>query len=135
MKAETARLLDKAQHAIRAAEILLDADERDFAAGRAYYAMFYVAEALLVERGKRFRKHSAVHAAYGDQFGKSGILEPKYHRWLLDAFDRRIVSDYDTTGEISPHEVREMINRAKEFLAQAAGFLGRRRRPATRSDR
>jgi len=59
MKAETERLLDKAEHAIRAAEILLDADEKDFAAGRAYYAVLYVAEALLVEQGKRFRKHAA----------------------------------------------------------------------------
>jgi uncharacterized protein (UPF0332 family) len=66
MKVETERLLDKAEHAIRAAEILLDADEGDFAAGRAYYAMFYVAEALLVERGRRFRKHSAIHAAFSE---------------------------------------------------------------------
>lgn len=123
MKVETERLLDKAEHAIRAAEILLDADEGDFAAGRACYAMFYVAEALLVERGRRFRKHSAVHAAFGEQFAKAGLLEPKYHRWLLDAFDRRIVSDYDTTGQLSPHEVRETINRAKEFLTQASRFL------------
>jgi uncharacterized protein (UPF0332 family) len=127
MKAETERLLDKAEHAIRAAEILLDAREKDFAAGRAYYAMFYVAEALLVERGRRFRKHSAVHAAFGEQFAKAGLLEPKYHRWLLDAFDRRIVSDYDTTGEISPHEVRETIKRAREFLTQANRFLRHKR--------
>ena len=89
--------------------------------------MFYVAEALLVERGKRFRKHSAVHAAFGEQFGKSELMEPKYHRWLLDAFDRRIVSDYDTTGEVSPHEVRETINRAREFLTQASRFLKNKR--------
>ncbi len=127
MKAEAERLLDKAGHAIRAAQILLDAEERDFAAERAYYAMFYVAEALLLERGKRFRKHSAVHAAFGEQFTKAGLLESKYHRWLLDAFDRRIVSDYDTTGELSPHEVRETINRAKEFLTQANRFLRRKR--------
>jgi uncharacterized protein (UPF0332 family) len=127
VKVEAERLLDKAGHAIRAAEILLDAEERDFAAGRAYYAMFYVAEALLLERGKRFRKHSAVHAAFGEQFTKAGLLESKYHRWLLDAFDRRIVSDYDTTGELSPHEVRETINRAKEFLTQANRFLRRKR--------
>ena len=127
MKVETERLLDKAEHAIRAAEILLDADEGDFAAGRAYYAMFYVAEALLIERGKRFRKHSAVHAAFGEQFTKPGLLESKYHRWLLDAFDRRIVSDYDTTGELSPQEVRETISRAKEFLTQANRFLRRKR--------
>ena len=127
MKAETGRLLDKAEHSIRAAEILLDAGEGDFAAGRAYYAMFYVAEALLLERGKRFRKHSAVHAAFGEQFTKAGLLESKYHRWLLDAFDRRIVSDYDTTGEVSPHEVMETINRAREFLTQANRFLRRKR--------
>jgi uncharacterized protein (UPF0332 family) len=127
VKVEAERLLDKAGHAIRAAEILLDAEERDFAAGRAYYAMFYVAEALLLERGKRFRKHSAVHAAFGEQFTKAGLLESKYHRWLLDAFDRRIVSDYDTTGELSPHEVRETINRAREFLTQANRFLRRKR--------
>ena len=127
MKAETERLLDKAGHAIRAAEILLDADEGDFAAGRAYYAMFYVAEALLVERGRRFREHSAVHAAFGKQFAKAGLLEPKFHRWLLDAFDRRIVSDYETTGDLSPHEVRETINRAKEFLTQANRFLRHKR--------
>ena len=127
MKVETERLLDKAEHAIRAAEILLDADEKDFAAGRAYYAMFYTAEALLVESGKRFRKHSAVHAAFGNQFGRTGLMESKYHRWLLDAFDRRIVSDYDTTGEISPHEVRETINQAREFLTQASRFLRRKR--------
>lgn len=127
MKAEARRLLDKAEHAIRAAEILLDADEKDFAAGRAYYAMFYVAEALLVEQGKRFRKHSAVHAAFGKQFTKTELLEPQYHRWLLDAFDRRIVSDYETTGELSPHEVKETINHAKEMLTQAHSFLRRKR--------
>jgi uncharacterized protein (UPF0332 family) len=127
VKVEAERLLDKAEHAIRAAEILLDADEKDFAAGRAYYAMFYTAEALLVDSGRRFRKHSAVHAAFGSQFGKTGLMESKYHRWLLDAFDRRIVSDYDTTGEISPHEVRETISRAREFLTEAGRLLRRKR--------
>ena len=36
-----------------------------FAASRAYYAMFYAAEALLQSRGLAFSKHSAVHAAFG----------------------------------------------------------------------
>jgi uncharacterized protein (UPF0332 family) len=55
------------------------------------------------------------------------LLESKYHRWLLDVFDRRIVSDYDTTGELSPHEVRETINQASEFLTQARRFLRHKR--------
>ena len=58
MKEPSRNLLDKAARAIHAAEVLLAAGEVDFAAGRAYYAMFYTPEALLYERGLRSRKHS-----------------------------------------------------------------------------
>jgi len=51
MKAKTAQLLAKAQDAIEAAELLLRGGKNNFAAGRAYYAMFYVAEAVLFEKG------------------------------------------------------------------------------------
>ena len=57
MKRKTQQLLNKAREAVEAAEILLEAGKNDFAAGRAYYAMFYVAEALLFEKGLEFRKH------------------------------------------------------------------------------
>ncbi len=50
------RLLEKASRAVAAAEKLLDAGDTEFAVGRAYYAMFYVATALLDERGLQFRK-------------------------------------------------------------------------------
>ena len=66
----------------------------DSAAGRVYYAMFYIAEALLYDQDLEFSKHSAVHAAYGKHFAKTGVLEPKFHRWLLDAFNTRIQTDY-----------------------------------------
>ena len=46
MKSKTAQLLEKAQDAIEAAELLLRGDKNSFAAGRAYYAMFYTAEAF-----------------------------------------------------------------------------------------
>jgi uncharacterized protein len=55
MKEETAKLLEKASRAIAAARTLLATGDADFAAGRAYYAMFYTAEALLAEKGRRYR--------------------------------------------------------------------------------
>ena len=94
MKPETEKLLAKASRAIDAAKLLLQAGDADFAAGRAYYAMFYVAEALLAEKERRFRRHSAVQAAYGDEFAKPAVLDPQFHRWLLDASDKRILGDY-----------------------------------------
>ena len=81
MKEASRKLLEKADRAIRAAQTLLDSKDAEFAAGRAYYAMFYVAEALLFERGLQFGKHSAVHAAYGKEFSKAGLLDSKFHRW------------------------------------------------------
>ena len=60
MKDHTRKLLDKAARAIRVASLLVDNRETEFAAGRAYYAMFYTAEALLYEAGQRSRSHSGV---------------------------------------------------------------------------
>ena len=50
MKAGTRQLLEKAERAIQAAGVLLAESGAEFSAGRAYYAMFYTAEALLHER-------------------------------------------------------------------------------------
>lgn len=55
MKEYSQKLLDKAVDAIEAAELLVDAGKADIAVGRAYYAMFYIAEALLNEKGLKFQ--------------------------------------------------------------------------------
>lgn len=44
MKEHARLLLEKADHALRAARILEESDEIEFAAGRLYYATSYVAE-------------------------------------------------------------------------------------------
>lgn len=123
MKPETAVLLDKAKRSADAARRLLDAGDADFAAGRAYYSMFYAAAALLVERGLRFRKHSGVHAAFGEDFAKAGHVDAKYHRWLLDAFDLRALGDYGTEARLTREDVEPVIEHANEFLGEARRIL------------
>ncbi len=93
MKKKTEQLFDKTQDAIESAELLLRGNKNSFAAGRAYYAMFYVAEALLYEKGMEFRKHSGVHAAFGKHFAKTGEMDSKFHRYLLDAFESRLEAE------------------------------------------
>ncbi len=123
MNEASRKLLDKAARAVRAAGILLQEGEVDFAAGRAYYAMFYAAEALLFEQGLRFRKHGRVHAAFGEQFVKTGKLDSRFHRWLLDAFDRRLLADYDVEGVLTSEEVSRLIEQAREFVDEARRHL------------
>lgn len=123
MKDYTAKLLKKAADAIQSADLLLSNDQPDFAAGRAYYAMFYIAEALLNEKGLDFSKHGNVIAAYGEHFAKTSLLDPKYHRWLINAFDKRIIGDYGVDSSLQTDIVADMINQAQEFLEAAQKHL------------
>ena len=85
--------------------------------------MFYVAEALLNEKNMSFSKHGSVHAAFGEHFAKTKNLDPKYHRWLMDAFDKRLVGDYGVDALIEKDVAEKMINQAKEFLETAKMYL------------
>jgi len=95
----------------------------DFPIGRAYYAMFYVAEALLEEKELRYSKHGGVHGAFGEHYIKTGIFDAKYHRWLLNAFDQRIESDYGLEIKVSPKDAIELQKQAREFLNKAQEYL------------
>ena len=74
MTAEQLALVQKAERSIRGARVLMEDGLHEFAVSRAYSAMFYLAEALLLGEGLAFSKHSAVIAAFGQHFAKSGRL-------------------------------------------------------------
>jgi uncharacterized protein (UPF0332 family) len=55
----------KARRAVDNARAQMELGDHDFTTSRAYYSMFYVAEAFLLEKGLALSKHSAVIAAFG----------------------------------------------------------------------
>jgi len=123
MKEETRKLLEKAERTLRAAEILFREGDAESAVGRAYYAMLHTAQALLRERDLRYRKHSGVHAAYGEHFAKPALLDPKFHRWMLAAFNNRLKGDYDFDAVIDSDTAAMTIQQAREFLQEAMRFV------------
>lgn len=123
MKERTRKLLDKALDTIEVAEAILDMGKPEIAAGRAYYAMFYIAEALLYEKGLEFNAHGQVIGAYGREFAKTKELDPKYHKNLRSGFDLRISGDYEVDTNITNQLVVNMIHQAREFLEAAQGYL------------
>jgi uncharacterized protein (UPF0332 family) len=86
--------------------------------------MFYVAEALLLGKGLAFSKHSAVHAAFGEQFAKTGLVPPDFHRWLGRGMEMRHAGDYGHPGEVSPEAAEQQMTRAQQFLDLAERLLG-----------
>jgi uncharacterized protein (UPF0332 family) len=123
LKRATEKFLEKASRSVEAAERLTKYGDAEFAVGRAYYAMFYAAEALLSENELRFRKHAGVHRAFAQQFVKNGMLDQKYHRWLVAAFSKRITGDYGIDSELTAEDAVVLIRQARDFLKAATQLL------------
>lgn len=102
----------------------------DIAVSRAYYAMFYCAEALLDADGLTFTSHAAVVSAFGQHFAKVGRVPPEMHRYLIQAQDSRLLGDYDAESPRSNEEAAKHIGRAHEFIKLAERTLGGSAGPA-----
>jgi uncharacterized protein (UPF0332 family) len=124
MTPEQGALLRKAHDSVRGARLLADAGLYDFAVSRAYYAMFYVVEAFLLGAGLAFSRHSAVLAAFGERFAKTGIVPVEFHRYLLEAQDKRNVGDYQIGPSLTKAQATEQLARAEQFLALAERLPG-----------
>lgn len=123
MKETTAKFLEKAARSLQVAERLTKSGDAEFAVGRAYYAMFYAVEALLNEKNLRFRKHGGVHSAFAEQFIKPGLIDKRYHRWLVAAFNKRITGDYGIESDLTAEDATLVIGQAREFLEVAKQSL------------
>jgi uncharacterized protein (UPF0332 family) len=120
---EQSALIDKAKKSVAAANLLNEQGYPGFAASRAYYAMLYAAQALLLSKALSFSKHSAVIAAFGREFAKSGLVPTELHRFLIEASDSRKVSDYDIAGDIGQDVAGMHIDRARQFLEAITQLL------------
>jgi uncharacterized protein (UPF0332 family) len=118
--------LEKAARSFDAAGVLLANGDVDFAASRAYYGCFYVAEALLFDEGLSVSTHAGVIGEYGRLFAKTGRLDRRFHRLLNRSFRARQSADYDMDFDLDDAEVHEMIEEGKEFPAVATYYLGRK---------
>jgi len=86
--------------------------------------MFYVAEAFLLGKGLTFSKHSAVHAAFGEHFAKTGLVPVEYHRSLIHAMEIRHTGDYGQTTSVTQEVSAAQLDRAARFLDLAERLIG-----------
>jgi len=117
-------LLLKARQSLSAAKLLLDNCYPDYSVSRAYYAMFYIAEAFLEGESLSFSRHSAAIAAFGREFARPNRVPHEFHRFLIEAQDLRNAGDYGQLNAINIDQATEQLNRASRFLKLAKTLLG-----------
>jgi uncharacterized protein (UPF0332 family) len=124
MYSEDVRLyVDRANLDLRAAQANLDYGFYGVAVSRAYYAMFCAVSGLLASRGLAWSKHSAVHAAFGQHFVKTGSIEPLYFRMLKAAFQGRTDSDHDAGYSGDADTATLAIRNATAFVQRIEAYL------------
>jgi uncharacterized protein (UPF0332 family) len=109
-------LLRKAAQRIAASRDLLRLGHVEDAVSRAYYAMFYLAEAFLDGEGLRFSSHAAVIGEFGRLFAKTGRVPTEFHQFLLKAQEARRGGDYLDEYPLSAEETELHVQRAERFL-------------------
>ena len=117
------KLISRASKNIKSAELLWREEDFESAVSRAYYAMFYAAEAVLWTQNLRFSSHKGVISNFGKHFIKTGIFNAQLGSHLRSAFDRRLAGDYMYDMSTTESEARETLEWAREFVGEVIKYL------------
>jgi uncharacterized protein (UPF0332 family) len=124
MTEDQRELLAKARESLSAAQLLLRNQYADYAASRAYYSMFYIAQAFLEGESKSFSSHAAVVAAFGRDFAHAGKVPVEFHRWLIEAQALRQSGDYGQMHIVTDEQASAVVTHAQQLLELAERLIG-----------
>lgn len=125
MTLDVPALMTKARRSLAVARRLHRDREFDFAVSRAYYAMFYAAEALLLDRGLSFSRHTGVIAGLHREYVASGELSSEHHAALGRAFRTRNEAEYEEP-QVAGEAAEDTLGAAAAFVEAADELLRRR---------
>ena len=93
------------------------------ACNRAYYAIFYATSALLYSKGKSYGKHSAVIAAFRQNFIKTGEFAKKWSDVYEYVMSSRHSGDYELSDQPEKEQVMDVVEQAQSFVAEVEKWL------------
>ncbi len=125
MRSELRSAIDKAKESIEVAKKLHHDGHYDFAVARAYYAMFYLAEAALQTKGLVFSSHQAVISGFARHFVRQGIFSKQLHRSLSRMFTLRVTGDYGSYQAIPQQKSAKSLDEATTFVSRLTDYLNR----------
>ena len=115
--------IEKAEKFLRTAEQALGIEDYDSCVSRCYYAMFFMAEAVLLTKSLTASSHKGVISLFGEHFVKTKILERNLGKALNDAYDKRLVGDYGIGFTINKQQAGDLLKTARDFVQKLKSYL------------
>jgi uncharacterized protein (UPF0332 family) len=121
---EVALYVEHAQQMLQVANHNLTDGFYASAINRAYYAIFYAANALLATKGLSRSKHSAVIATFRQHFVKPGLIEDEYSDIYGRVMDDRHKADYEIIeSTVDPARAQTDLKDAQRFVKRIERYL------------
>ncbi|NER80875.1 MAG: HEPN domain-containing protein [Leptolyngbya sp. SIO1D8] len=115
--------MNLAREDLETAQLLLENQRYRACISRAYYAMYYATQALLIQHNLVSRSHKGMIQQFSQHFIKSGDLPLKMARDLRQAYDFRQLSDYEEAASINQKQAMQILTTSVEFVDQVGSFI------------
>jgi uncharacterized protein (UPF0332 family) len=122
---ELAKFLFLSDDDLETAQLLCDRGRYRSCISRAYYAMYYVTQALLLSEGLDTSTHKGVIRLLGLHFVTTGKIEPSVAVLLKRAYDSRQTSDYDSDMTEDESMAKSAIENAQTYISVVKMILTR----------
>ena len=115
--------IETAKSDIKAAEILLQAEEFRGANNRAYYGIYHAVSAIHALDGNAYKRHKDALANFNKNYVKTEIFPRKLGKKIVESEEIRHASDYDDFFIATREEAEEQIETAKELVARVEAYV------------
>ena len=120
---EISKPLNLSSEDLDTAELLYKSQRYRSCISRAYYAVYYVSQALLLSEGIETSTHRGVIKLINLHFVKTGRVNSNISKLLSDTYDLRQSGDYSTDFVADEIVANRAIADAKTFIAEIRKFL------------
>ena len=85
---------------------------------RLYYAVYHMAQALLLDKGLSAKKHAGTIHIIGQQFISVGLIGKTYGRLFSRLYELRQSGDYDDMFDATEEQVMPYFGQVEKFICE-----------------
>ena len=126
MEQKIEALLKKSQKYLRSAAVLFELEDFDSCASRAYFAMFYVAQAMLLHETEAFSSKQGIRTSFVRQFVERGPLPARAGEVFERASELQEVGDYAHGFAVSREDAEDILAESEAFVNSITNIVERK---------
>ena len=115
--------IEKTQNTIEDIKFFIENEKLLVAINRIYYGIFYMLSALAIKHQMITSKHTQLIGWFNKNFVKENKIDRKYAKYIQEAFEKRMKSDYEVLADFSTNDVCDQFEKMKETVHEINKLL------------